>query len=189
MLITFFLPHDHTDDSHEFLRVLIDQLSDDLCDKTQQQNSKPQKVTELQLDNMSFLVKANYFWRLHLSQNSSIITDNFCGQLVSTIECTVCKTKRFCFDPFYDLSLPFPKASVHHREYRRRFNHRLSISRIYDEEQTPCLIDDCFREFTKDELLSGENMAECGTCREKRESITRMQVIRFPRILVLHLKR
>lgn len=56
-------------------------------------------------------------------------------------------------------------------------------------ELSRCSLDDCVREFCKDEVLDGENMIECSKCREKRESIKRLQVFRFPRVLVLHLKR
>ena len=52
-----------------------------------------------------------------------------------------------------------------------------------------CTLDECLREFTKEEVLDGENMIECSKCREKRVCIKTLEVFRFPPVLVMHLKR
>ena len=177
-----------TDDCHEFIRVLIDQLSEDLCTSDKNQPNLP--MTEL--DNLSFLAAANYSWKQHLSKNSSFITNEFCGQLVSTLECSVCHNERYTFDPFYDLSIPFPEAKIisdvqHNRHHSRYpFIKRLSH---HDKDLSSCSLDECLRAFTEPEVLDGDNMTECSHCQQKRESTKRLQVYRFPRVLVLHLKR
>jgi len=63
------------------------------------------------------------------------------------------------------------------------------LSILSSTDLSTCSLDDCLREFCKDEILDGENMPECSKCRERRESIKRLQVFKFPRVLVLHLKR
>jgi len=95
----------------------------------------------------------------------------------------VCNKTRSSFDPFYDISLPFPgEGSNLHR--------RTSIfPSILSGDLARCTLDDCLREFSKDEVLDGENMTECSYCREKRVSVKTLQVFRFPRVLVIHLKR
>ena len=125
---------------------------------------------------MSLPFKADYWWKRHLAENSSFITDTFCGQLVSTIQCSVCKTNSYCFDPFYDVSLPLPEGNDQ------------SENRNTGDAKS-CTLDDCLREFTKDEVLDGENKIECSSCRVKRTMVKRLQVFRFPQVLVLHLKR
>lgn len=176
------------DDCHEFIRVLIDQLSEDLCisDKRQQRNQPA-----VDLDDMSFLQAANFTWKQHLAMNSSFITDEFCGQLVSTLQCSHCGSKRVAFDPFYDLSVPFPvHASSPDEAPQRRYSRYSFIQRLNDKDTvSSCNLDDCLRAFTEPELLSGDNMPECTSCQQKRESSKRLQVYRFPRVLVLHLKR
>mmetsp|Transcript_40514 Transcript_40514/g.85032 ORF Transcript_40514/g.85032 Transcript_40514/m.85032 type:complete len:591 (-) Transcript_40514:1603-3375(-) len=170
-------------DSHEFLRVLMDQLCEDLKDHVRCRENQIRDKTESELDNMPLSLKAEYWWRRHLAQNASFVTDEFCGQLISTIQCTVCKTNRYCFDPFYDLSLPFPEEN--------RSDHKRSsmLSILRSADLSRCSLDECLNEFTKDEILDGENMTECSKCRQKRESIKRLQVYQYPKILVLHLKR
>src|SRR4051812_28082008 len=38
------------------------------------------------------------------------MTDLFCGQLRSVVQCGTCGKTSTCYDPFMDLSLPIPKA-------------------------------------------------------------------------------
>ncbi|KAL7542623.1 hypothetical protein ACHAWF_007214 [Thalassiosira exigua] len=175
-------------DSHEFLRILIDQLCEDLKDTTRCAQNRIREATEAELDKMPLRSKAEYWWRRHLAQNSSFITDEFCGQMVSTIRCTVCMTHRYSVDPFYDLSLPFPDGSQSSRKIHG-YKRPPMLSKLSFTDSSRCSLDDCLREFCKEEVLDGENMAECGKCRKKRESVKKLQVLRFPRVLVLHLKR
>ena len=128
----------------------------------------------------------------HLAENASFITDIFCGQLVSTIQCSECKTNSFCFDPFYDISLPLPKGKQPARQ--NRYSGRSSILGLGSmfscgPALSECSLDDCLREFTSEEVLDGENMIECSNCRCKRASTKKLQVYKYPQILVLHLKR
>jgi ubiquitin C-terminal hydrolase len=47
-------------------------------------------------------------WRENLSKNQSILTDTIMGQYLSKLECTVCQTASYNFEPFYILELPIP---------------------------------------------------------------------------------
>ena len=50
-------------------------------------------------------------WDLNYEErNDSHIKDVFAGQLQSTVTCKQCKHRSVCFDPFWDLSIPIPKA-------------------------------------------------------------------------------
>ena len=167
--------------------MLIDQLSEDLCTADKNQQNPPM----VDLDNMPFVAAANYSWKQHLSKNSSFITDEFCGQLVSTLKCSVCHHERYTFDPFYDLSIPFPEAkTMLDVEHERRHSRYQFIERFsHNKGSSSCSLEDCLRAFTEPEVLDGDNMTECSHCQQKTESTKRLQVYRFPRVLVLHLKR
>ena len=153
----------------------MDQLCNGLKDHARCQDSRIRQATESELENMPLPSKAKYWWKQHLAQNASFITDKFCGQLISTIQCTVCKTKRHCFDPFYDISLPFPDGSQSARK-NQKYRRSSMLSMLSSVDLSRCSLDDCLYEFTKDEMLDGENMTKCSTCREKRESIKCLQV-------------
>lgn len=103
-------------------------------------------------------------WRRHLKNNSSIIVDLFQGQLRSTTKCKKCKGKSVKFETFMHLSLPIPKVNK------------------------PNLID-CFKEFTKPELLNKENQWFCPRCQVKVEAIKKCEIWKLPPILTVHLKR
>ena len=144
--------------------MLVDKLCVVMKDETRCRDNVVRKATEEELESMSTQSKSDYRLKEHLSANSSIITDEFCGQLISTTQCTVCNEEHTCFDPFYDISLPLTS-------------------------QNHCTLDDCIREFTKEEVLDGDNMIECKNCCCKRVGTKRIQVSVLPGVFVLHLKR
>jgi Ubiquitin carboxyl-terminal hydrolase len=47
-------------------------------------------------------------WREHLSKNQSIVSDVMMGQYLIKIECTMCETAGYNFEPFYILDLEIP---------------------------------------------------------------------------------
>ena len=177
-----------SEDAHEFIRVLVDKLCVVMKDETRCRDNVVRKATEEELESMSTRSKSDYRLKEHLSANSSIITDEFCGQLISTTQCTVCNEEHTCFDPFYDISLPFPerRQSVRTSQYRRT---SMMSSFMGSSDLQHCTLDDCISEFTKEEVLDGDNMIECKNCCCKRVGIKRLQVSDFPNVLVLHLKR
>jgi len=68
-------------DAQEFLRVLVDKLSDDLKETPRcLQNTEPD-ASERELEEMTLEARASYWWKRHLAENSSFITDQFCGQV------------------------------------------------------------------------------------------------------------
>lgn len=78
-------------------------------------------------------VEADKAWSQYLEKNNSVISDIFAGQLQSTIECTHCKHRSICFDPFLDLSVPLPKGEEGRGLLRR---------------DPMCTLHDCLSKFT-----------------------------------------
>jgi len=84
---------------------------------------------------------------LYLKRDKSIIVDLFQGQLRSQIRCldTSCKFVSTKFEAFLYLSLP-----------------------IVDAAGTPLSnLGECFREFSREELLSGTEQWMCPRCRKR----------------------
>jgi len=52
---------------------------------------------------------ASYFWDMHKSRNSSVITRLVQGQLRSEVQCPECSHTSRTFDPFSCISVPLPK--------------------------------------------------------------------------------
>lgn len=148
-------------DAQEFLRFLLDGLHNEVNRVT----ARPKASLE-NLDHLPDDEKGRQMWRRYLEREDSRIGDLFVGQLKSSLTCTDCGYCSTVFDPFWDLSLPIAK-------------------RGYPE----VTLTDCMRLFTKEDVLDGDEKPMCCRCRARKRCIKKFSIQRFPKILVLHLKR
>jgi len=156
-------------DAQEFLRYLLQGLAEDVNRVTSK--PKPVIVNDDEEDKLPDLEKAANSWKRYLRYEDSRIGEIFVGQLKSTLKCTTCGWTSTTFDPFWDLSLPLPKAFA---------------SRGSDGGNS---IHSCLALFTKEEILDGDERPKCGQCKQRRKCTKSFTIQRFPRVLVLHLKR
>ena len=177
-------------DAHELLRFLLDGLSEDLKRHAEVGTPSGSDMSEDDLFNLTPEEQGEYWWDRHISKNSSFITDEFCGQLMSTIECLECHERRYCFDPMYDLSLPMPgeaqSVSFFGRRTFRRTSSRYCSDAAVDED---CSLNDCLKMFMKEEILDGQNMSYCAKCKKRQRTHKSLNLHRLPNTLVVHLKR
>jgi len=153
-------------DSQEFLRFLLAGLHDE-CNRIVQQ-PKYEEIKDNDHDTDE--VKSNRWWKNYCERNVSVLSDLFCGQLCSTIVCQKCRHVSKAFDPFWDLSLPIPKS--------RGLGRQSSVDLMM-----------CFKMFYQQELLAGMDQYYCGKCKKHRDVTKALAIFRFPRVLVVHLKR
>ncbi|XP_010892126.2 ubiquitin carboxyl-terminal hydrolase 2a isoform X2 [Esox lucius] len=147
-------------DAQEFLRFLLDGLHNEVNRVT----VRPRGNTE-DLDHLPDREKGEKMWKKYLEREDSKIVDLFVGQLKSSLTCSTCGYCSTVFDPFWDLSLP--------------------ISKGYGEVS----LMDCMRLFTKEDVLDGDEKPTCYRCKARRRCTKKFTVQKFPKILVLHLKR
>ncbi|XP_062872920.1 ubiquitin carboxyl-terminal hydrolase 2a isoform X2 [Trichomycterus rosablanca] len=147
-------------DAQEFLRFLLDGLHNEVNRVT----VRPRATNE-DFDHLSDEEKGKKMWSKYLEREDSKIVDLFVGQLKSSLTCTECGYCSTVFDPFWDLSLPITKG--------------------YGEVS----LMDCVRLFTKEDVLDGDEKPTCYRCKARRRCTKKFTIQRFPKILVLHLKR
>ena len=148
-------------DAQEFLRYLLEGLHEDVNRVT----SRPKPITAGIDDSFSARQKPMEAWQRFLSLEYSQFVDLFVGQLKSTLQCTVCGHASATFDPFWDLGLPIPSGTDQVR------------------------LQACFELFAKEEVLDGDEKPTCSKCRKRQKCTKSLPIQRFPRILVVHLKR
>ncbi|KAG9265133.1 ubiquitin carboxyl-terminal hydrolase 2-like isoform X1 [Astyanax mexicanus] len=148
-------------DAQEFLRFLLDGLHNEVNRVT----VRPRATTE-DFDHLPDEEKGKKMWSKYLEREDSKIVDLFVGQLKSSLTCTECGYCSTVFDPFWDLSLPIAKKG-------------------YGEVS----LMDCVRLFTKEDVLDGDEKPTCYRCKARRRCTKKFTIQRFPKILVLHLKR
>uniref|UniRef100_A0A6I8RSG2 Ubiquitin carboxyl-terminal hydrolase 2 n=1 Tax=Xenopus tropicalis TaxID=8364 RepID=A0A6I8RSG2_XENTR len=147
-------------DAQEFLRFLLDGLHNEVNRVT----VKPRPSSQ-DLDHMPDSEKGKHMWKRYLEREDSRIVELFVGQLKSSLTCTECGYCSTVFDPFWDLSLPIAKSAS-------------EVSLV-----------DCMRLFTKEDVLDGDEKPTCCRCKARRRCTKKFTIQKFPKILVLHLKR
>ncbi|XP_055531993.1 ubiquitin carboxyl-terminal hydrolase Usp2 isoform X2 [Wyeomyia smithii] len=148
-------------DAQEFLRFFIDSLHSAL-----NVSIKREPISrEIEDDDLNNRVKATMMWEWYSKVENSMIKDLFVGLLRSTLKCTVCNSASVTFDPFWDLSLPLPSTN------------------------SRCKLENCLDMFVKEEVMDGIDQPTCSKCKTRRKCTKSFTIERFPKYLVIHLKR
>ncbi|EFC44316.1 predicted protein, partial [Naegleria gruberi] len=157
-------------DSQEFLRYVLDGLSED----TNRIVEKP-KYEELEdIANENIIDQSNRWFRNYIERSSSFVTDLFLGQLKSEIKCLVCGRQSVTFDPFLDICLP-----INLKRGRKSY-----IS--YDRDVS---LEECLLKFTEEECLGGIEQVYCSSCKKHQDTSKVLSFFRVPEVLVIQLKR
>lgn len=178
-----FLQFDQQD-AQEFLRFAVDGLHEDL----NRVRVAPAYEEIEEEEGESEAHCADKWWLNYQGRNDSLVKDVFAGQLRSRVTCGVCGRVSTAFDPFWDLSLPIPgRVQARQRTFARRGIAAPSSSSSCGGGGG-CSLDDCLRAFTAPEQLSA-NEVYCSRCQRHTPCEKQLCVYRWPRALVLHLKR
>jgi ubiquitin carboxyl-terminal hydrolase 4/11/15 len=100
-------------DSQEFLGFLLDGLQEDLSRvKKKPYIPKPDSTDDMIGNPVAIREMADKVWDITKKRDDSVIADLFTGLYQSTLVCPVCDKVSITFDPFTNLTLPLPVASV-----------------------------------------------------------------------------
>lgn len=104
-------------------------------------------------------------WQRYMHQNLSIAVEWLQGQLSSRLTCLTCRNTSTTYSPFMYLSLPIPVVNG------------------------TFTLQNCLNEFTKEEVLDGDDAWHCPNCKQPRRATKKLTITRLPVILIIHLKR
>jgi ubiquitin carboxyl-terminal hydrolase 2 len=150
-------------DAQEFMRFLLDRMHDEL----NRVKVKP-PYKEMKFENLPVEKQSDGWFKYFRERDDSIMTDLFEGQLINALKCLSCGHETYAFDNFMDLSVEIPRKAV-------RFLGSIDIK-------------DCLEKF-----VEAEKMIDCGYkcagCKKTVNIEKNLTIYRFPKILVIHLKR
>jgi ubiquitin carboxyl-terminal hydrolase 2/21 len=150
-------------DAQEFLRFLLDGMHNEL----NRISTKP-KYKEINCEKESVDQQSETWQQYFHARDDSIITDLFEGQLCSSITCTKCNHKSYTFDNFMDLSVSIPRKAVRMTGY-------IDVT-------------ECLSNYIQPEVMESCGY-KCSKCKTVDNMEKQMTIFRFPKILVIHLKR
>ena len=117
---------------------------------------------------MSIEQQSEEWARYYKARDDSIMTDLFEGQLINRTQCLSCGFQDCAFDNFMDLSVEIPRKAVRY------------LGSIKLQE--------CLDKFIEPERMIGTGF-KCSSCKRKVDIEKDLTIYRFPKILVIHLKR
>eukprot|EP00916_Digyalum_oweni_P016103 GHVL01026427.1.p1 GENE.GHVL01026427.1~~GHVL01026427.1.p1 ORF type:complete len:869 (-),score=197.56 GHVL01026427.1:33-2639(-) len=114
------------------------------------------------------------------SYSETVLTRLFQGVLRSEVVCTVCGTASVKSELFYDLSLEIPLTKI-----------RVERDDEHPDSYWPVSysIDDCFENFSNEELLTRDNKYNCDSCGIHQDARKHLRLTQLPTFLCIHIKR
>lgn len=103
-------------------------------------------------------------WKYHLTKNQSIVSDVLLGQYISKLECTVCKSASYNFEPFNVIELSIPPG------------------------KTTTTLNDMLNYLSKEDLVEDFSW-DCPKCKVPRQVNKSTHIYKLPPVLVLCFKR
>ncbi|CAG8655463.1 20292_t:CDS:2 [Dentiscutata erythropus] len=156
-------------DSQEFLAYLLDGLHEDLNIIKEKPIVKELTIQEEEeMEMLQPQIASEIEWEKYLMRNSSVVVSLFQGQFRNKLTCLTCYKTSSTYNIFMYLSLPIPKN-------------------IKDGE--PVDLKMCLNDFTKEEILEGDDAWNCPKCKCFRRAKKQLTISRLPDILLIHLKR
>ena len=134
--------------------------------------------------------------------SSSVVSDLFDGQLISSVQCLTCNTVSSRRETFQDLSLPIPSSEYHGNSPQQQQQQHQTVSNanegwmwwmwqwVVSWVWGPAVtVHHCLNAFFSADELKGDNMYSCEKCGKLRNGLKYSKVVKLPEVLVVHLKR
>lgn len=156
---------DRQQDANDFLVFLIDALHEDL--NASFGRSRLNELTpaeERKRESLPVQIASKIEWDRWMHNNYSRVSTLFAGQHTSRLKCLTCGFSSTSYETFYSIPLEIPTKGS-------------------------CGIEQCLRNYTKEERLDRDNNWKCPSCKKIRETTKKITITRAPQVLVIQLKR
>lgn len=172
------------EDSHEFLRLLIEAM-EKCCVKARNeslsslQEKHPTWEEEKENENLPTkqpLVIGNHSTTSGIKSGSEYPFRLFCGEIESTVKCFSCSNVSSKIDPIEDIGLEVRPTTANRSSWQLATNN-ISLMDVIES----------FQKFTASEAL--DSCYKCESCGKVGKATKQVQLKSIPPILTLHLKR
>lgn len=147
----------------KFRKEYLNQLKDIKDPNLLEEQTQIFKEYKKEHEEEEIILQSLDYWNNFIKKNYSPVIDMFSGLFMGEIICDKCKNRNVSFEPFNILPLA-----------------------ISSETNT---LNDCLKEFTKPDLLTGDNKYKCDTCKEHCDATKRMFIWDLPEMLIIQFKR
>jgi ubiquitin carboxyl-terminal hydrolase 8 len=153
---------------HEFIPgKLLPNMSDVIYSTLEKELSSFTRT----IDTISNIVAQKNFMRFH-THEYSLLKDMFDGMTLITKQCIYCKSKNSTYEPYLHLQVSIPIDKLSSENKNKSFS-----------------IDECLEHFTDQEQLDEHNRWICNFCGLKNRALTKTELWKTPKIMVIHFKR
>jgi len=181
-------------DSKDLIIFLLENMDAELTKR----NNKS-KVSPFIGANVEYLKKENF-----KKSHNSIFAELFFGFQKTSLICKSCGKGEESYGIFNFLVFPLEKTYNSLNKNSNNFNNRFNMNNNFVNQFRPltCIninknkkgkrklnLNDCFTEYFKPEILSGENNIYCNTCKKLQEAKNETEIYLAPHVLILILNR
>ena len=181
-------------DSKDLIIFLLENMDAELTKR----NNKS-KISPFIGQSIEYLNKENF-----KKSHNSIFAELFYGFQKTSIICNTCRKGEGSYGIFNFLIFPLEKTYNSLNKNNNKFYNRFNMDDNFYNQFNPLTyinnnkskkgkrkldLYDCFKEYFKPEILSGDNSMYCNTCKGLREANNIMEIYLAPHVLILILNR
>jgi ubiquitin C-terminal hydrolase len=167
----------HAADAKDLIFFLLEKLHQELNKITNIKEETNIDYAQLEKDSFYENKMLHHFIKDYTEKNRSIISDTFYGIVRSTMKCNTCGKIKYSFQTFN--LLIFQLKNVKEYNQKTYANNNNKTINIYDAF-------DCDK---KEEILDGENMIYCNSCKGLNPGTHQQIIYSLPKVLIIILNR
>jgi len=167
----------HAADAKDLIFFLLEKLHQELNKKDN--SSEQSNIDYAQLEKDSFIEQKmlEHFIKDYTEKNRSIISDTFYGIIRSTMMCNTCKQIKYSFQTFNLLIFQLKNVKEYNQNtLKNNNNYKINIYDAFDCDK-------------KEEILDGENMIYCNSCKGLNPGTHQQIIYSLPKVLIIILNR
>ena len=167
----------HAADAKDLIFFLLEKLHQELNKITNIKEETNIDYVQLEKDSFDENKMLQHFIKDYTEKNKSIISDTFYGIIRSTMKCNNCGKIKYSFQTFN--LLIFQLKNI--KEYNQKI--------LHNKDDYKISIYDAFDCDKKEEILDGENMIYCNSCKGLNPGTHQQIIYSLPKVLIIILNR